>query len=284
MSSSIPDATHATPAVAERVAAYQGVKTNKDVAATVGYFSRDLTTYSDAVLGWKLPSAEAVNGLFSQYMPNWGEGRSYAKKVIGDENGAVVFVTNTPELFGSEIQTISTIDFRDGKIARFVDYWDGRAFGAELAAQLRVPAAEFPDTFGEELLTSSASAELASTIDALHDTLTANTAESLSGLLHPDVHFEDFTLRISVRGRKAVSEYLATVAKSLPYGARAQMRHTVGGDLGGAYEWTNPSHAVTRGVTAIERTDGLISGITAVWDGTMADDDTIVALMTAARA
>jgi hypothetical protein len=285
MSFPTPDTSHATDAVAHLIGSYQATKTAQDVAGTMSYFSTEnLTAYSDAALGWKLPSFEAVNALFTQYMPNWGQGASYAKKIIGNEYGAVVFVTNTPELFGSEIQTISTIDFRDGKIVRFVDYWDGRAFGAELAAQLRVPASEFPETFGEESLPSSASADLQATVGSFHEALAGGEQATLAALLHPDVHFEDFTLRISVRGRTAVSAYLATVAGALPYGAGAQIRHTVGSDLGGGYEWTNPTNAAARGVLAIERTEGLISGLTAVWDGTLLDDDSITTLMTAARA
>src|SRR5258708_12089836 len=78
--------------------------------------------------------------MWEQYMPQWPAGaKSYPTQILGDMTSAVVFVTDTPELFGGEIRAISIAHLADGKIVRLVDYWDGRGFGAELAGALRVP-------------------------------------------------------------------------------------------------------------------------------------------------
>jgi len=58
-------------------------------------------------------------------------------------------MTDTQELFGGEIRSLAPIDIKDGKVIRWIDYWDGRHFGAELAAKMRTPADKFPTNFKE---------------------------------------------------------------------------------------------------------------------------------------
>ena len=36
-------------------------------------------------------------------------------------------MVDTPELFGGELRILAAVDFRDGKIVRWVDYWDAAA-------------------------------------------------------------------------------------------------------------------------------------------------------------
>src|SRR3984957_2754694 len=45
-----------------------------------------------------------------------------------DTHSALVAFTDTPELFGAEIRILAAIDFKDGKVVRWIDYWDGRSF------------------------------------------------------------------------------------------------------------------------------------------------------------
>jgi hypothetical protein len=88
-------------------------------------------------------------------MPQWPAGaKSYPTRILGDMTSAVVFVTDTPELFGGEIRAISIADLEDGRIVRLVDYWDGRGFGAELAGPLRGPADSYPHDLGGSTVTS----------------------------------------------------------------------------------------------------------------------------------
>lgn len=88
-------------------------------------------------------------------MPQWGAGISYATRIIGDETGGVIAVTDTPEMFGSEIRSLSVVDYAGGSVVRFVDYWDSRHFGREAASSMRTPAEAFPTHLGEDRVSSS---------------------------------------------------------------------------------------------------------------------------------
>jgi hypothetical protein len=57
--------------------------------------------------------------------------------------------SNSPQLFGHELRVISAWDFRDQKIDRQVDYWDGLHFTIAATQQLRALTAQFPTEFGE---------------------------------------------------------------------------------------------------------------------------------------
>lgn len=278
----IAHTSHATSAVADILAAYHVAKSAHDVDKTMSYFSEDKLTYSDAVLGWQLPNHDALRALFGQYMPNWGEGVSYATRVIGDENSAIIFVTDSPELFGNEIRTVSAVDFKDGKITRFVDYWDGRAFGADAAAALRVPLQDFPVTFGEESAAVQADESLRQVVGKLSAALKSGSSADVAATLHGDVTFEDLTLRTTIHGKAAVEQYLSRTITELPYGPGSSVRHVVGSAAGGGYEWANSAHPVVRGITALEIDGGLISRFTAVWDGTLLDDERVRATTLAA--
>ena len=141
----IAGTSQATAAAAAFFRSFFTAKTSRDIEATHAHFHPGKTVYVDATLGWALRSNAEVRTMWEQYMPGWPAGaRSYPTRILGDLTSAVVFVTDTPELFGGEIRTISIADLEDGKIIRLVDYWDGRGFGAKLAAPLRVPAGTRP--------------------------------------------------------------------------------------------------------------------------------------------
>ena len=120
-------------------------KTSCDVDGTMAYFSPDMASYIDATLGWDLDSYEALAGVFAQYMPNWAPpARSYATQILSNETSALIHMVDTPELFGGELRILAAIDFDDGKIVRWVDYWDSSSFDDDLYAQFRTPAEHFP--------------------------------------------------------------------------------------------------------------------------------------------
>jgi len=151
----IADTSHATAAAAAFFRSFFTAKTRKDIEATHAHFHPGKTVYFDATLGWALPANADVRNMWEQYMPQWPAGaKSYPTQILGDMISAVVFVTDTPELFGGEIRTISIADLQDGKIVRLVDYWDGRGFGAGLAGSLRVPADSYPHDLGVGTVTS----------------------------------------------------------------------------------------------------------------------------------
>ena len=139
----IADTLHATAAAAAFFRSFFTAKTSKDIEATHAHFHPGKTVYFDATLGWALPTNADVRKMWEQYMPQWPAGaKSYPTRILGDMTSAVVFTTDTPELFGGEIRTITIADLEDGKIVRVVDYWDGRAFGAE-ARRLAARAGRF---------------------------------------------------------------------------------------------------------------------------------------------
>jgi len=74
----------------------------------MSFFSRDNLVYSDATLG-TVSSWDSLHDLFSQYMPAWGEGVSYATAVLGNEHSAVVVLRDSPELFGAEILALAAV-------------------------------------------------------------------------------------------------------------------------------------------------------------------------------
>src|SRR5215471_14848763 len=132
-----------------------GVQSNP--TRTMSYFSPTKLTYIDATFGWIVPSWDALDTLFTQLMPSWApSGRSYPVRILGDTTSALIFYTDTPELFGHEIRTIGSVNFEQGKIVRWVDYWDGRHFGITNVEQLRTPANQFPQDFKESTVGETA--------------------------------------------------------------------------------------------------------------------------------
>ena len=158
----IVDVTHATKESAAFFHSFFTSKSRHDVDASMSHFSESTMTYSDATLGWTFYTHGALRDVWAQYMPKWpATGLSYPTRILGDERSALVVFTDTPELFGAEIRSFAAVDIKDGKIVRWVDYWDGRHFGTELAAKLRTPSDKFPTDFKEATVPGSASPKIA---------------------------------------------------------------------------------------------------------------------------
>ena len=274
----IADTSHATPAAAAFFRSFFTAKTSRDIEATHAHFHPAKTVYFDATLGWALPGNADVRKMWEHYMPQWPAGaKSYPTQILGDMTSAVVFVTDTPELFGGEIRTISIADLQDGKIVRLVDYWDGRGFGAELAASLRVPADAYPHDLGASAVTSRPG-PIATAAAELSAALGAGDTGRAGELFSYDAVFEDMALRAQLRGRAAIARYLRRALPALPY-ARASVRHVAGVGQGGGYEWRADGQPVAAGAAALQLSpDGKITKFTAVWDGSLLDDRAITAL------
>ncbi len=251
---------------------YFRVKTSCDVAGTMSWFSRDLATYTDATLGWDVDSFDALQAIFEQYMPNWGpSGRSYSTRILSNEHSALIHMVDTPELFGGELRILAAVDFADGEIIRWVDYWDATPFDPDLYLQMRTPANAFPADLKDDVVSSQAAPELTAAATALQSAFSAADVEATAALLHTDVVVEDMTLRTRLLGRIEAVGYLARLAAA-PYGRGSVLRHIVGGPHGGGFEWTAASGLA--GITAIEIDDhGLITRVTSVYDGRQIPDD-----------
>lgn len=276
------DTTHAGDDVAALLLDYFGAKSAHDIDATHSFFHPHKVEYFDATLGWGYRTNAELRGVWDRYIPAWPPtAKSYATKILGDSSGAIVFMTDTPELFGGEIRALGVVDFEDGKIVRWVDYWDARNFGAAAAAQLRVPAGEYPTDLGVGSVDSAGTARLRDTVDLLTKAFAAGDAATAAALFDDDAVFEDLTLRTTIRGRAAITRYLGRALTLLPYAA-ATVTHVVGGDLGGGYEWRSDDAAVPRGVVGLELRQGRVHQLTAVWDGALLDGARLRSLVLAA--
>jgi ketosteroid isomerase-like protein len=254
-------------------------KTSCDVDGTMSYFSPDLVSYIDATLGWHFDGFDALQAVFEQYMPNWAPpARSYATRILANETSALVHMVDTPELFGGELRILAAIDFADGKIVRWVDYWDSSAFDTALYGQFRTPEDAFSTDLRDGDVPTRAAPELVSAATALQAALAAGDASAARDLLHTDVVLSDMALRTQVIGALESAAYLDRVLGEVPYGRQSVLRHVVGGSRGGGFEWTSATGLV--GNTALELgPDGLITGITSVYDSRQLEADHKAALM-----
>jgi ketosteroid isomerase-like protein len=259
-------------------------KTAGDIDGTMSYFAPDMASYIDATLGWDLDSYATLRGVFETHMPTWAPpARSYAPTILAGQESALVHMVDTPELFGGEIRFLSAVDFADGKIVRWVDYWDSSAFDIGLYTQFRTPAEDFPWDLKDAQVPTRAEPELVKAATALQQAFTLADASAAGELMHTDVVLVDMALRTNVIGRIETVRYLERVLGQAPYGHSSRLRHVIGGRDGGGFEWTEGSRAGRlAGITALELdSDGLITAITSVYDSRQIDPATKSALLDA---
>lgn len=268
------DISHATPDLARLLTGFFAVKSAHDPARTMSYFSQQKLAYIDGTLGLSFYTWQDLDAYFAKAMPTWApSGRSYPVRILGDTTSALVLYTDTPELFGHEIRTISAVNFEQGKIVRLLDYWDGRHFGINNTANFRVPANQFPQDFKESTVGETASPTMRSVVANLAQAFATNNATAAAQLFTADAVFEDLTLHAQIIGQLAITGYLQRALPQLPYGSQSAIRHVVGSASGGGYEWTSSMGAVPRGAIGLELDQqGQISRLTAVWDGSLLDD------------
>ena len=273
--------------IAATLEQYFRTKSSADVDGTMSFFSPDLVCYVDATLGWDLASFGDLEQVFRQYMPTWPTtGRSYTTRVLANDDSALVYMTDTPELFGGELRILAALDFVDGKVVRWLDYWDSTAFDEELYTQMRTPDDAFPTDLRDDQVATRAAPELVTVATGLQRALGAADASAAAGFLHTDVVLEDMALRTQVVGRIEATRYLDRALGRLPYGRSSRLRHVVGGRAGGGFEWTaGPECGALVGISALELDpDGLVTRVTSVYDSRQLAVDHRTALVSAAAA
>ncbi|SFF81564.1 hypothetical protein SAMN05216251_13053 [Actinacidiphila alni] len=254
----------------------------------MSYFSRRSTTYIDATVGWSFPTWQSLHDLFANYMPNWpSRNASTVTRIVGGDSGAVAFFTNKPGVFGaSEIRAAGVVDIRNGKIERWVDYWDGRHFGISATDGLRLPQNQWPSDFGERSVGERAHPAMKRTVSTMVRALRTRDADALTGILADDVTFEDLTAHVVVAGRRSVVSYMTgrggnsgTSGPGAVVPEDLTVRHVVGGAVGGGYEWVSAGGPVPRGVVAVE-TDGkgAVTRLTSMWDGSLVSASVLTSL------
>ncbi len=272
----VVDSSHATPQAAAFFKSYFTAKSEHKPVPTTDHFSEAHLTYIDAALGWPFYNKKGMTDIFEMYMPKWPPtGLSYPTRISGDTHSALVAFTDTPELFGGEIRILAAIDFKDGKIVRWIDYWDGRSFGAEAAAKFRTPPDKFPTNFDYDVSSDGASAKIKDVAQKLATAFAAGDAQAADALFSYDAVYMDRGLRARVLGKLAIGKYLSRTLANLPYGKGAKLVHVVGSDQGGGYEWTNADASVKRGIISIELNGaGQIERLDSTWDnGVMSDTE-----------
>src|SRR6202453_1718417 len=272
----VVDTSHATPEAAAFFKSYFTAKSEHKPLLTTDHFSEAHLTYIDAALGWPFYNKKGMTEVFEQYMPKWpAAGLSYPTRISGDTHSAVVAFTDTPELFGGEIRILAAVDFKDGKVVRWIDYWDGRSFGAEAAAKMRTPPDKFPTNFDYDVASDGASAKIKDVAQKLAAAFAAGDAQGADALFSYDAVFLDRASRVRILGKLAIGKYLSRTLANLPYGKGAKLVHVVGSDQGGGYEWTNAEASVKRGIISIELDgSGQIDRLDSTWDnGVMSDAD-----------
>ena len=198
----VVNTSHATPQVASFFKSYFTAKSEHKPVPTTEHFSEAHLTYIDAALGWPFYNKKGMTEIFEQFMPKWPPtGLSYPTRISGDMHSALVAFTDTPELFGGEIRILAAIDFKDGKVVRWIDYWDGRSFGAEAAAKMRTPPDKFPTNFDYDVASEGASAKIKDVSQKLAAAFAAGDAAAADALFSYDAVYLDRALRVRILGK-----------------------------------------------------------------------------------
>lgn len=269
---------HASPVTAHLFEAFFTAKSEHDVEKTMGFFAPNMVTYTDATLGWPMPSFEALKGVFANYMPKWpATGLSYPVRILGGPQSALVDLIDTKELFGSELHVLAAVDIKDGKIVRWIDYWDGNSFDANAYGQMRTASDKFPRDFQERKVGEDSSVLIRDVSVKLQRALSKGDAVAAAALFSSEAIYEDRTLNTEILGPAAIERYLVRILPSAPFGKDATLRHVLGGNLGGGFEWVSgPSSRELSGVTALELDgDGKITRLTIVYDGRQLTPETL---------
>jgi ketosteroid isomerase-like protein len=267
----IADTNHASQGAVEFFRGYYSAKSRHDAEGWLQYFHPSRLAYYDATLGLGTDSRPVMEKQFREMVSMWPENaRSYPVRILGDTTSAVVVFVDTPELFGAELRIIAAVDFRDGKVTRQADYWDGRR---NSAISLRGPDDQYPHGLGLETVLEIAAPEMDRTARQLNAALVTGDDQAAAALFSADAVFEDLSTRTRVEGRSAIGRYLRRALAELPYGPGATLRHVLGSAQGGGYEWQTNSEPVRNGITALELDgDSAITRLTAVWDASRMSD------------
>ena len=272
-----PDLRCCNPEAAQLLTDFFEAKNSHDVEATMQFISPDLSVYADVTLGWELNGYDALREVWAQYMPTWGEGRSYPTAILGavskGAGSAVVHFTDTSELFGAEMRVAAAVDISRGKITRWADYWDSANFSAAKFAEHKLPDPDIPVALRGAAAVSAA--RLDETAARLAAAISVGDMNEVGRLMSYDAIYEDRAVRVKIEGRSSVLRYLERSAPINPFGIGLLRGHTVGGSLGGAFEWgRTDGHAVKNGITTVwlDR-DGSITHVVTTWHSRILRDD-----------
>ncbi|KAF5011587.1 hypothetical protein FDECE_2308 [Fusarium decemcellulare] len=246
----VADTRYASKSVARFMRGYFGAKTLKDVDGWLAFFHPYRAAIYDSTLGAAYPSRQVLEEELPKIAQAWpNNGTAYHQRVLGDMTSAVVVNLDSRELFGDELRMISAYDFRDGKVTRQCDYWDGRR---NSVANNGFPDEDYPYDLGLESVGESAHIQMRKAATALSAALEKGQGDEAAALFTVDAVFEDVTTRTRIEGRLAISRYLNRAINKLAYGPGAVLRHVLGSATGGGYEWGRAGGPVRNGIIGLE--------------------------------
>ena len=265
----IVDARHANQEAVDLFNRFFATKSRHDSNATMAFISRDLSVYVDATLGWELNGYDALKAVWAQYMPTWGEGRSYPTRILGEVNGGtgsvMVEFTDTPELFGGDMRVLGAVDVVDGKITRWADYWDSAAYDSKRFEKMKRPPVDPPLALRSK--PAATSARIRDVASKFVEMVSGGNTAGAATLFSYDGVFEDRSLNMRIVGFPAINRYLARVNHTSPFGRGVTLGHVVGGDAGGGFEWASSSSPVKTGAAALSiNAAGQITRVSIVYD------------------
>jgi ketosteroid isomerase-like protein len=267
----IVDTSHATEKAAEIFRGFFTAKSAHDPAKLMTFFAPDPVLYIDASSGNQWPTHQSLTDVFTRFLPNARpDALSYPLRIVGDEHSAVVEFEDTPALFGKELRILGSVTFDDqGRIVRWIDYWDGRS-----SVRKTQITPSYPTDFHDGVV--NASPNIVQTAEALQKAFAAGAAAAATALFSFDAVYEDMAAHTRVVGQLQIGRYLARALPEVPYGRGASVAHVVGGDMGGGYEWHAAASAapMRRGNTELALdADGKITRFVTVYDSGLLPDD-----------
>jgi ketosteroid isomerase-like protein len=248
---------------------YFAAKSRHDLDALIGSFDPDIA-YEDAVLCRRTAGADQMRATYAAIFAAVPDSaRSCLTWSAGSEGGGAVQFLNDAALFGAPMRVVAVIELDCGRVTRQRDYWDGRALPAPaLAGLLAAYPAHTPPAGLAAVQRSPRARVLGAAARAYRAAL--ESGSSIAGLLAGNVVLEDPARGVRVVTRDAVAAHVARWSAALPYGRGARETNIVGGEGGGAWEWTaSPAFAepVGAGVTAVRLApDGRIAELVFGWD------------------
>src|SRR5262249_55487260 len=147
--------------------------------------------------------------------PTWpADSRSYPTRILGDSTSAILIFTDTPGMFGpGQVRNYGAVNFnRQGRIERWVDYWDARQFGVAGWEKEVEPPSNWPTDFRESTVGETASGRMRDVAHALAGAFRAGDIDAAMDLFSSDAVYEEVSAHIQITSKASIQAYLARAA------------------------------------------------------------------------
>jgi hypothetical protein len=193
------------------------------------HFSRQLTTYIDAILGWHWYTWQALHDALAQWYPTWPkDSKSDPTRILGDTTSAILFFTDTPGMFGpGQVRNAGAVNFN--RQARSNGGSTTGTPGVASWQQEQEPPGQWPTDFRESTVGETASPMMRRVVARLADALRKSDIAAAMELFSSDAVFEDVPAHSQITSQSSIHTYLTKAASVLPYaGAGTGVRHVRG--------------------------------------------------------